>query len=94
MRVGAYVEDMLVGFLQGIPRTTAAVSVSPPGGSGSSREKTESHLVAIYVISTGIGGGAIYRLLLLDCDLSGVLKRTHFYFSHLPFLISCSYFHL
>ena len=44
---GAYLQDMVVGLRHYAPRPIAPIPVSPPGGSGSGREGTDSYLMAV-----------------------------------------------
>ena len=72
---GAYLQDMVVDFRHHVPRTAAPILVSPVGGSGSSRDSTDSYLVPVDIISAGNQCGSVCYLLVLVGNLSGVLKR-------------------
>ena len=76
---GAYLQDMLVGLRHYAPRPTVPISVSPPGGSGSGREGTDSYLMLVDIITAGKKCGSVCYPLVLVGNLDGVLERTSFY---------------
>ena len=66
MSAGAYLQDIVVGFRHYAPRMAAPIPVSPPGGSGSSREITDSYLVTVDIIYAGKKCGSVrYPLVLV-----------------------------
>ena len=77
--MGVYLQDMVVSFRHYAHRTADPIPVSPPGGSGSSRESTDSYLVTVDTISAGKKCGSVRYPLVLVGNLSGVLQRTSFY---------------
>ena len=50
---GAYLQNMVVGLRHYAPRPTAPIPVSPPCGSGSGREGTDSYVMAVDIIPAG-----------------------------------------
>ena len=77
--LGAYLQDMVVGLRHYAPRPTAPIPVSPPDGSGSGREGTDSYLMAADIIPAGKKCGSVCYPLVLVGNLNGVLVRTPFY---------------
>ena len=67
MGSGAYLQDMVVGLRHYAPRPAAPIPVSPPGGSGSGREGTDSYLMAVDIIHAGKKCGSVsYPLVLVS----------------------------